>query len=156
MTSRATFHGVGWLRSFRGRPAAVDAGLDVSLAADLRRANRRDRLRALGLAAPLLALLLLSFGIPIVALLARAVYDPTIADALPRTAAALYEWGGGGIPDDAAFASLAEDLREDQASDRLYELAKSLNGRLPGSRSHVIRAARILGAATSAPKAELI
>jgi putative spermidine/putrescine transport system permease protein len=156
MAARTTVHEVGWLGSSRNRPAIADSGLDVTLAADLRRANRRDRLRALALATPLLALLLLSFGVPIVMLLGRAIYDPTIADALPRTSEALRGWTGEGVPDDAAFASLAADLKEDQASNRLYELAKSLNGRLPGARSHVIRAARSLAGSTSAIKTDLI
>jgi putative spermidine/putrescine transport system permease protein len=139
--------GVGWLHLFRERPADEAAGFDAKLAADLRRANRRDRLRALLLAAPLLVLLLLSFGIPIVLLLGRAVYDPTIADALPRTSETLRQWNGADVPDNAAFAALAADLREDQASNRLYELAKSLNSRLPGARGHVLRAARSLAGA---------
>jgi putative spermidine/putrescine transport system permease protein len=156
MTSRTTFHGIGWLRSPRSRSVSEDAGFDVTLAADLRRANRRDRLRALALAAPLLFLLLLSFGVPIVMLLGRAVYDPTIAEALPRTSEALHQWTGEGVPDDAAFASLAADLKEDQASNRLYELAKSLNSRLPGARSHVLRAARSLGGSAITAKTDLI
>ncbi|HLZ68085.1 MAG TPA: ABC transporter permease [Aliidongia sp.] len=139
-----TMQGVGWLHLFRERPADEAAGFDAKLAADLRRANRRDRLRALLLAAPLLVLLLLSFGIPIVLLLGRAVYDPTIADALPRTSETLRQWNGADVPDDAAFAALATDLRTDQAGNQLYELAKSLNSRLPGARSHVLRAARAL------------
>jgi putative spermidine/putrescine transport system permease protein len=154
--SRATIYERYWPRSARSKPAIVDAGLDVTLASDLRRANRRDRLRALLLAAPLLVLLLLSFGIPIVLLLGRAVYDPTIADALPRTSEALREWTGEGVPDNAVFASLAADLNEDKASNRIYELAKSVNTRLPGARSHVIRAARSLSGSTTAAKTDLI
>jgi putative spermidine/putrescine transport system permease protein len=152
-------HESGLLRSSQAIVDAgpiVDAGLDVTLAADLRRANRRDRLRALLLTAPLLVLLLLSFGIPIVLLLGRAIYDPTIADALPRTSEALRGWIGEGVPDDAAFASLAADLNEGKTSNRLYELAKSLNNRLSGARSHVIRAARSLAGSTAAAKTDLI
>jgi putative spermidine/putrescine transport system permease protein len=156
MTSKTGFHGVAWLRSTRGQSPSADAGLDVTLAADLRRANRRDRLRALALAAPLLVLLLLSFGVPIVMLLGRAVYDPTIAEALPRLSKALGPWTGEGVPDDAAFAAFAADLKEDQASNRLYELAKSLNSRLPGARSHVLRAARSLADPASTVKTDLI
>src|SRR5262245_24208586 len=133
MASKTGVHDVYWLRSGRSQSASVDTGLGANLAADLRRANLRDRLRALGLAAPLLILLLLSFGVPIVMLLARAVYDPTIAEALPRTSEALRSWSSDGVPDDAAFAALVADLKEDQASNRLYELAKSLNSRLPGA-----------------------
>ena len=76
------------------------------LAAALRRAERRDRLRSLLLAAPLLLLLTLSFALPIVLLLSRAVYDPTVADALPRTSRVLGDWDGMGVPGDAAFAAL--------------------------------------------------
>src|SRR5215467_5387924 len=93
----------------------------------------RDRLRALALAAPLLLLLLLSFGIPIVILLSKAVYDPTIADALPRTKEALRHWPGGSVPDDATLAAFAADIADGQASGTLHEFAKSLNARLPGA-----------------------
>ena len=39
---------------------------------------------------------------------------------------------------------------------RLYELAKSLNSRLPGARSHVLRAARTLADPASAAKTDLV
>ena len=84
------------------------------------------------LVAPLFVLLLLSFCLPIAALLARAVYDPTMHDALPRTAAALDASPGQGVPDDAVFAALVEDLLEARQNDSLYKLAKDLNTLLPG------------------------
>ncbi len=120
------------------------------------RSSPSERLRALAFAAPLLVLLVLSFGIPIVILLSKAVYDPTIADALPRTSAALSRWTGEGLPDEATFQALAADLTEDQAQDRLYEFAKKLNSRLPGARSQVVRTARTLGGQASISKAGLI
>jgi putative spermidine/putrescine transport system permease protein len=63
----------------------------------MRRASRGQRLRAILLVAPLLVLLLLSFCLPIAALLTRAIYDPTMRDALPRTAAAI-DASPGGVP----------------------------------------------------------
>ena len=75
----------------------------------------RARLKSFLLATPLLAVLLLSFGVPIALLLMRAVYDPSIADALPRTSEALRNWDGAGPPGDPAFAALADDLKEKQA-----------------------------------------
>ena len=96
--------------------------------------TRGQRLRALLLVAPLLVLLLLSFCLPIVALLARAVYDPTMADALPRTAAALSASPGSGVPGDAAFAALGEDLLAAKANDSGYDVAKDLNNLLPAAR----------------------
>ncbi|TJW66792.1 MAG: ABC transporter permease, partial [Mesorhizobium sp.] len=112
--------------------------------AALRRAEFGDRLRSLLLAAPLLILLALSFGIPIVLLLSRAVYDPTIADALPKTTVALAGWNGQGLPVDDGFAALAADLKDNQVKGTAYELAKSLNARLPGARSQVLKTVRKL------------
>ncbi|RWD49320.1 MAG: ABC transporter permease [Mesorhizobium sp.] len=131
--------------------SAADSGTAKSVAAALRRADLGDRLRSLALAAPLLVLLALSFGIPIVLLLSRAVYDPTIADALPQTSQALRGWNGTGLPDDAAFLALAADLRSNQAKGTAYELAKSLNARLPGARSQVLKTVRQLEAADRPP-----
>lgn len=138
----------------RGRSTA-DADLK-SVSAALRRADFGDRLRALALAAPLLVLLALSFGIPIVLLLSRAVYDPTIANALPQTSQALGSWSGQGLPDDAAFTALATDLRDNQAKGTAYELAKSLNARLPGARSQVLKTVRQLEGGGDKPPLEIM
>jgi putative spermidine/putrescine transport system permease protein len=86
---------------------------------------------------------LFSFGAPIVALLSRAVYEPTIANALPRTVAALRQDSGAGVPGEPVFLALAADLKQAQAAGAVYEFAKALNTRLPGARSQVLRAARI-------------
>ena len=94
------------------------------------------------LVAPLLLLLLASFCLPIAALLGRAVYDSTIADALPRTAAALETLPGQEVPDDAVFAALGDDLLAAKQNDSIFNLAKTLNNFLPGARSHVLRAGR--------------
>jgi putative spermidine/putrescine transport system permease protein len=104
--------------------------------------DQRESLRPLALAAPLLLLLLFSFGAPIVALLSRAVYEPTIANALPHTIAALQQESRRGVPDEPVFLAFAADLKEAQAQGTVYELARSLNIRLPGARSQVLRVAR--------------
>jgi putative spermidine/putrescine transport system permease protein len=98
--------------------------------------------RPLALAAPLLLLLLFSFAAPIVVLLSRAVYDPTMANALPQTAAALRESPGVGVPDERVFEAFAADLKAADAAGTVYEFAKSLNTRVSGSRSQVLRLAR--------------
>jgi putative spermidine/putrescine transport system permease protein len=116
----------------------------------------RDGLRALALAAPLLLLLFFSFGAPIVALLSRSVYEPTIANALPRTIAALRQDSGTGVPDGPAFLAFATDLKEAQAAGTLYEFAKNLNTRLPGARSQVLRAARLAAQDQAATKEAMI
>jgi putative spermidine/putrescine transport system permease protein len=108
------------------------------------------------LVAPLFLLLLLSFCLPIAGLLGRAVYDPTIHDALPRTAAALEASPDQGVPDDTVFAALGEDLVAAKQSDRLYNLAKDLNNLLPAARGHVLRAARGLSPDQRTTRAGLI
>ena len=105
--------------------------------------DRWEGLRPLALAAPLLLLLLFSFGAPIVALLSRAVYEPTNANALPHTIAALRQESGAGVPGEPVFLALAADLKQAQAAGAVYEFAKALNTRLPGARSQVLRVARI-------------
>ena len=102
-----------------------------------------ESLRPLALAAPLLLLLLFSFGAPIVGLLSRAVYEPTIANALPRTISALRQDSGAGVPGEPVFSALAADLKQAQAAGTVSEFAKALNTRLPGARSQVLRAARM-------------
>jgi putative spermidine/putrescine transport system permease protein len=107
------------------------------------------------LVAPLFILLLLSFCLPIAALLGRAVYDPTMHDALPRTAAALEASPGQGVPNDAVFAALGADLLAAKQNDTLYNLARDLNNLLPAARSHVLRTARALSQEGRSTRAEL-
>ena len=61
-------------------------------AADLKRklsiAERRGKLKALGLIAPLFLFIIVSFVVPIALMLSNAVYDPDISDNLPNTVAA--------------------------------------------------------------------
>ena len=122
----------------------------------IRASEHRESLRPLALAAPLLLLLFFSFGAPIVALLSRAVYEPTIANALPHTIAALRQDSSAGVPDEPVFLAFAADLREAQAAGAVYEFAKVLNTRLSGARSQVLRAARYVVQDPAASKEGMI
>ena len=119
----------------------------------IRTRDQRDSLRPFALATPLLLLLFLSFGAPILALLSRAVYEPTIANALPRTIAALGQDGGAGVPGEPVFLAFAADLKEQQVQGSVQEFAKSLNTRLSGARSQVLHTARNAGQDQAASKA---
>jgi putative spermidine/putrescine transport system permease protein len=122
----------------------------------IRASEHRETLRPLALAAPLLLLLFFSFGAPIVALLSRAVYEPTIANVLPHTIAALRQDSSAGVPDEPVFLAFAADLREAQAAGAVYEFAKVLNTRLSGARSQVLRAARYVVQDPAASKEGMI
>ena len=72
-------------------------------------------MRAMLLVAPLFVLLLLSFCLPIAALLARAVYDPTMPMRCRARRRRSMHRRAQGVPDDAVFAALGEDLLAAQA-----------------------------------------
>ncbi|WP_413992585.1 ABC transporter permease [Labrys okinawensis] len=122
----------------------------------IRMNERREGLRPLALAAPLLVLLLFSFAAPILALLSRAVYEPTIANTLPRTATALRQDLSSGVPGDAAFIALAADLKDAAAAGAIPEFAKSLNVRLAGARSQILRLGRGVTSGQVADRASMI
>ncbi len=113
-----------------------------SLKAKLRRAERVQRLRAVGLVAPLLLFIIVTFIIPIALLLTRAVENPEIYENMPRTVAALEGWTGTDLPEEAVFAAFAEDLRAAQKNKTTGLIGKRLNYEIPAARSKVLKAGR--------------
>jgi len=114
------------------------------LAGKLRRAERRRTWKAFALVLPLLAFLLLVFVIPLGGVLYFAVANPEVVTILPRTAAALEDWDGAELPDEAAFAALAEDARIAYAARELPKVALRLNYEISGFRSLLMRTGRKL------------
>ncbi|AGK50245.1 binding--dependent transport system inner membrane component family protein [Burkholderia thailandensis MSMB121] len=115
-----------------------------SLKRELKAAEARKRAMALLLVAPLAIFLLLVFVVPIGALLTRAVQNPEIAAALPRTVAALSNWDRKAPPADAAYAALAADLTQVADGEAMGALARRLNTEIPGYRSLVAKTARAM------------
>ncbi|MFC7553341.1 hypothetical protein ACFQU7_15430 [Pseudoroseomonas wenyumeiae] len=103
--------------------------------------------------APLLIFLLAVFVLPIGTFLARAVQETDVPPVLPRTVAALSSWDGAGLPGDAAFAALADDLREARQRDQetgsgaIGRASARLNNDWPGFRSLLPATARRLATA---------
>ncbi|WP_374383278.1 ABC transporter permease [Dongia sp.] len=123
----------------------------ATLKSRLRRAERMQRLRALGLVLPLFLFILVVFVTPIAILLTRAVDNPEIADNLPLTTTALKDWNGTDVPDEAVFAAFAEDLKAAQKSKATGLLGKRLNYELPGTRSKMLQAGRAAERMTEGP-----
>jgi putative spermidine/putrescine transport system permease protein len=121
-----------------------------ALQQQLARAERRRKLRAFSLTLPLLIFLLLTFLVPIGALLTRAVENPEVANALPRTVAALDGWNREGVPPVPAFAALAADLGALPDRADAGALARRLNSEAPGARSLVMGTYRALPLADAA------
>jgi putative spermidine/putrescine transport system permease protein len=138
-------------------PGIADPG---GLRRSLARAERRRKLRGFSLTLPLLVFLMLTFLVPIATLLKRAVENPEVANALPRTAAALEDWKREGTPPAEAFAALTKDLGALPDSADAGALARRLNSDVPGARSLVMNTYRALpleGAASAADvKARLL
>lgn len=121
-------------------PTAAARGLK----SDLRRASRRHRTKALLLIAPLALFLLLTFLVPIGALLSRSVVDTEVAEILPTVSARLQSWNGTALPEDAVFAALATDVRAARSAGRLASAATRLNYDVNGFRSLMFSTARRL------------
>ncbi len=96
--------------------------------------------------------------VPVGHFLSRAIDNSTIAENLPRTATSLADWQPtDGVPDEAAFAAFAEDIRAAVAAETLGQLAQSLNQQLTGSRNLILKSG--LAASDVTPenaKAELL
>ena len=88
------------------------SGDQRSLVAKLRAAERRRKLSAFMLVAPLLGFVLVMFVGPIISLLYFSVDDPKLSKVFPLTATAMTKWDGTELPDEAVYAALAIDLKK--------------------------------------------
>ena len=126
----------------RDLKAGVRVRVENQLSRDFARAERRRRLQAFALVAPLLLFLLFTFLLPIFDMLRRAVHDPELAAVWPRTAALLRDWDGEGEPPAAAFNALAADMKASMRAGNTAIAARRLNYPIHGGRSLVMNTAR--------------
>ncbi|AXT45084.1 ABC transporter permease [Chromobacterium rhizoryzae] len=122
----------------------ASAPAPLPLKARLARAERLGKLKSLALVSPLLLFLLLTFIVPIGALLLRSVDNPEVAGTLPRTVRALAVWDGKSLPPETAYRALADDVRLAGEQQTLGDLGKRLNMEVPGYRSLLGKTARAL------------
>ena len=134
-------------------------GLDIAtdrsqLKRRLRAVERKRRIRALALVAPLFLFILLSFVVPIGDLLRNAVYDPSVHNLMPQTVAALQNWDGRDLPEEAAFAALAADLAAANKAKTVALIGKRLNYEISGIRSKILASGRKAAQLTAGPYKE--
>lgn len=125
-------------------PPAANNQAALTLAAQLGRVERRKRLRAIALTLPLLIFLMVTFLVPLGALLVRAVENPEIAGTLGKTSAALADWDRKAAPPDAAYAALLADLTAIPETAQAGILARRLNSEVSGARSLIMGTYRAL------------
>ena len=83
----------------------------------LRDAERRGKLRALLLVAPLLLFVLASFVAPIASLVKLSFYDPLIASALPRTTQLIAGWNVADPVPEPLCAAFVQELQASRKTD---------------------------------------
>ncbi len=76
------------------------------------------RLRAFGLAAPLLAFIAVFFFLPILVLLYQGIYNPQFEEGMPRTTVLLADWEGPELPGEDVYAAVVADLIEARSIER--------------------------------------
>jgi len=135
---------------------AEDLGPGPRLRAALRRGEARQRRRALGLVAPLALFLLVAFLGPLLLFLQRAVDNPEVVGALPRTLAALQAWDGAALPEEPAFAALRDDLAALGPGRESAVLGRRLNYEIPGLRSLVLKTVEALPTLPAGPAREAL
>ena len=116
----------------------------------------RARLRAAGLVAPLAVFVGLTFAVPVVLMLVRSVYDPTVADVMPETLARLEEWDGRGAPGEPVYAAAAAELMRAADERTLGQVASRINRVQSGLRSVLVRTPRLLRDSPSGPRREAL
>ncbi|MCC6075049.1 ABC transporter permease [Pseudomonas sp. GCM10022188] len=116
----------------------------LTLKQRLARAERLNRLKSQALILPLFAFLLLTFLVPIAALLWRSIDNPEVVGALPRTVEAIQSWDGRGLPPEPVYRALGEELPQARKQQTLGDLSKRLNMELSGYRSLLNKTARQL------------
>ena len=82
----------------------------VPLEISLKKAERRNKLRALMLVGPLFLFLLITYVFPIGDMLFRSVDDRMITKMLPNTFTALEQWDGQDLPDEEVYEALESML----------------------------------------------
>ncbi len=102
------------------------------------------RLRALGLVAPLVIFVGVTFVAPLGTMLMRSLYDPVVADALPQTLTLLEQWNGHGLPSEVVYATIAKEIKQASTERTLGQISGRINRVQGGFRSTATRTAREL------------
>ncbi|MGB1236619.1 MAG: ABC transporter permease [Pseudomonadales bacterium] len=114
----------------------------VPLKVSLRRSQRRARLMAFLLVAPLLLFITVSFILPVINMTMRGVENPQVLTGMPNVVKELSQWDGQALPGESTYAALAKDLREGRKKKTIGQVATRLNYERSGMRRVITGSAR--------------
>ncbi len=117
---------------------------EMSLRAKLQRAERKKKVQAIGLITPLLLLMLVFYFVPIGIMLYKSVDNSQMREILPRTARAIVSWDGRGVPDEAVFTAVAQDMKKAYKAKTLATVGRRLNFDQVGFYSLLLKSGRKL------------
>jgi putative spermidine/putrescine transport system permease protein len=123
----------------------------IPLKIKLQRTERKRKLKAVVLVLPLFLFIIAAFVTPIGVMLFNAVHDDEFLVNLPQTMAALKSWDGNDLPDETAYAALAQDLTEAWKKRTAAEIGNRMNYEMPGARSNVMSSARAVSKLKAGP-----
>ena len=83
----------------------------VPLEVSLKKAERKNKIKAFLLVAPLLLFLIITYVFPIGEMLTRSIDDKMVTQMLPKTYKAMENWDGKELPEEEVFASFYQDYK---------------------------------------------
>ncbi|RRH88284.1 ABC transporter permease [Mesorhizobium tamadayense] len=134
--------------------AFIQAVDGVPLKIKLARAERKRKLKAVGLVLPLFLFVVITFLSPLLVMTLKSVENEETFGRLDRTREALASWSGQDLPDEAAFAALAADLKIAGEQRLAGEIAKRINYEFPGAQSKFKTITRKVAAMETGPYRE--
>ena len=99
----------------------------IPLEVSLKKVERRNKLKAFLLVAPLLLFLLIVYISPIVGMLFNSVDDRMVTNALPKTFVAMEKWDGKDLPSEEVFEAFYLDFQKLIEEEREGKLSTQLN-----------------------------
>ncbi|ARJ47617.1 ABC transporter permease [Candidatus Pelagibacter sp. RS39] len=99
----------------------------IPLEVSLKKAERKNKIKAFLLVAPLLFFLIITYVFPIGDMLFRSVDDKMVTQMLPKTFKAMENWDGQELPEEEVFAAFHEDFIKLVEEKREGKLSTQLN-----------------------------
>ncbi len=114
----------------------------VPLKVSLQRSQRKLKLWAFLLVAPLLIFIIVSFIIPVVNMTMRGVENPQVHNIMPNVTEALQTWDEQELPDESVYEALVKDLTVGRENKNIGKVATRLNYERSGMRRVITGSAR--------------